>query len=226
MFTWLTRFIERHPNLHRFALLVWRWFPPRLAGFLKGQLARRWLVGAVAVIVDDKTSPAEVLLVEHSYRPRGTWGLPGGSLESTPGDPTRPRNDASSDDVIESALRREILEELGIEITVMRLLRIDAIPYIPEEPGPYRLDFYFRCAPRDGFAAFRRSLESGQTRPCSPEIRQMRFVSLPDLSKYDLFSSDARFLTKDLPRREPSLAVSENDRAGAPDTSESCSTIS
>lgn len=223
MFTWLTRFIERHPNLHRFALLVWRWFPPRLAGFLKGQLARRWLVGAVAVIVDDKTSPAEVLLVEHSYRPKGTWGLPGGSLESTPGDPTRPRNDASSDDVIESALRREILEELGIEITVMRLLRIDAIPYIPEEPGPYRLDFYFRCAPRDGFVAFRRSLESGQARPCSPEISQMRFVSLPDLRKYDLFSSDARFLTKDLTRQEPSLAVSENDRTGTPNTSEPCS---
>ncbi len=218
MFAWLTRFIERHPNLHRYALLVWRWFPPRLAGFLKGQLARRWLVGAVAVMIDEKTSPPEVLLVEHSYRPKGAWGLPGGSLESTPGDPTRPRDDASSDDVIESALRREILEELGLEITVTRLLRIDAIPYIPEEPGPYRLDFYFRCAPRDGFVAFRRSLDSEQARPCSPEIRQMRLVPLTDLSKYDLFSSDARFLTKDLPRHEPSLAVSENDRTGTPVT--------
>src|SRR5215831_20294024 len=176
MFTWLTRFIERHPNLHRFALLVWRWFPPRLAGFLKGQLARRWLVGAVAVIVDDKTSPAEVLLVEHSYRPKGAWGLPGGSLESTPGDPTRPRDDDSTDDVIERALRREIHEELGIEIIVIRLLRIDAIPYIAEEPGPYRLDFYFRCAPRDGFAALRRDLLSGKTRPRSAEIKQIRLV--------------------------------------------------
>jgi 8-oxo-dGTP pyrophosphatase MutT (NUDIX family) len=213
MFTWLTRFIERHPNLHRIALLVWRWFPPRLAGYLKGQLSRRWLVGAVAVIIDEKTLPPEVLLVEHSYRPKGAWGLPGGSLESTPGDPTRPRDDVSSDDVIESALRREISEELGIEITVMRLLRIDAIPYIPEEPGPYRLDFYFRCAPRDGFAAFRRSLDAGRASHCSPEIRQMRFVPLTDLSKYDLFSSDARFLTKDLPRHEPSLAVFNNDRS-------------
>jgi 8-oxo-dGTP pyrophosphatase MutT (NUDIX family) len=208
MFTWLARFIEHHPALHRFALLVWRGFPPRLAGFLKGQLARRWLVGAVAVMIDDEVAPPEVLLVEHSYRPKGTWGLPGGSLESTPGDPTKPRDDDSPDDVIESALRREILEELGIEITVIRLLRIDAIPFIPEEPGPYRLDFYFRCAPRGGFVAFRRSLDSGQTRPCSPEIRQMRLVPLTDLSKYDLFSSDARFLAKDLPRYQPSLAAS------------------
>ena len=107
MFAWLTRFIERHRNLHRFALLVWRSFPPRLAGFLKGILARKWLVGAVAVMIDEKASPPEVLLVEHSYRTNGAWGLPGGSLESTPGDPTRPRDDASSDDVIESALRRD-----------------------------------------------------------------------------------------------------------------------
>jgi 8-oxo-dGTP pyrophosphatase MutT (NUDIX family) len=168
-----------------------------------------WLVGAVAVMIDENT-PLEVLLVEHSYRTKGAWGLPGGSLESTPGDPTRPRAHTSSDDVIESALRREILEELGIEITVISLLRIDAVPYIAEEPGPYRLDFYFRCAPRDGFAALRHSLNSGQTKPCSPEIKQIRFVPLTDLTKYDLFSSDVRFLTKDLPRHEPTLAISKN----------------
>ena len=210
MFTWLARFIEHHPNLHGFALRVWRLFPPRLAGFLKGILARKWLVGAVAVMIDESTSPSQVLLVEHSYRAKGTWGLPGGSLESTPGDPARPRNDTLPDDVIESALRREMLEELGIEITVISLLRIDAIPYVSEEPGPYRLDFYFRCAPRDGFAAFQHVLSSGQTKPFSPEIRQIRFVPLTDLTKYDLFSTDLRFLTEDLPRLEPTLSISNN----------------
>jgi 8-oxo-dGTP pyrophosphatase MutT (NUDIX family) len=212
MFAWLARFIEHHPKLHRFSLLVWRLFPPRLAGFLKGLLARKWLVGAVAVMIDEITSPAEVLLVEHSYRPKGAWGLPGGSLESTPGDPNRPSNDRASDDVIEAALRREIAEELGIEITVISLLGIDAIPYVAEEPGPYRLDFYFRCAPRDGFQALRRSLSSGQTTPCSPEINQIRFVPLAELTKYDLFSSDRRFLTEDLPRytRPARLDAKEN----------------
>ena len=207
MFTWLARFIERHPSLHRASLLVWRLFPPRLAGFLKGLLARKWLVGAVAVMIDESTSPSEVLLVEHSYRAKGAWGLPGGSLESTPGDPARPGNDTLPDDVIEAALRREVLEELGIEIEVIRLLRIDAIPYVSEEPGPYRLDFYFRCAPRDGFAALRHGLSSGQTKPCSPEIRQTRLVPLTDLTKYDLFSTDVRFLTEDLPRLEPALRL-------------------
>jgi len=208
MFTWLARFIERHPDLHRLSLLVWRLFPPRLAGFLKGLLARKWLVGAVAVMIDESTSPVEVLLVEHSYRAKGACGLPGGSLESTPGDPTRPRKDTLPDDVIESALRREISEELGIEITVISLLRIDAIPYVSEEPGPYRLDFYFRCAPRDGFAALRHRLNSGHTNPHSPEIKQARLVPLADLTKYDLFSTDVRFLTEDLPRLEPALAIS------------------
>ena len=210
MFTWLARFIEHHPNLHRFALRVWRLFPPRLAGFLKGILARKWLVGAVAVMIDESTSPSQVLLVEHSYRARGTWGLPGGSLESTSGDPVRPSNYSLPDDVIESALRREVLEELGIEITVIGLLRIDAIPFVSEEPGPYRLDFYFRCAPRDGFAAFRHRLNSGQTKPFSPEIKQVRFVPLTDLTNYDLFSTDLRFLTEDLPRLEPNLSISNN----------------
>jgi len=210
MFTWLARFIERHPNLHRLSLLVWRLFPPRLAGFLKGLLARKWLVGAVAVMIDESTSPLEVLLVEHSYRAKGAWGLPGGSLESTPGDPTRPRNDTLPDDVIESALRREVLEELGIEITVISLLRIDAIPYVSEEPGPYRLDFYFRCTPRDGFAALRRGLNSGQTNPRSPEIKQVRLVPLTDLTNYDLFSPAVRFLTEDLPRLEKTLAISKD----------------
>ena len=207
MLTWIAHFIEGHPALHRLSLSVWRLFPPRLAGFMKGMLARKWLIGAVAVMIDDGTFPPEVLLVEHSYRRKGAWGLPGGSLESVPGDPKRPSDVHSSDDAIEAALRREVLEELGIEITVIGVLRIDAVPYIAEEPGPYRLDFYFRCEPRDGFAGLREALGSGQVKPRSPEIKQIRFVPVPELAKYDLFSPDRRLLSADLPRRESSLTA-------------------
>lgn len=177
-------------------------FPPRLAGFLKGQLARNWLVGAVAVIIDDVARPPEVLIAEHSYRRKGAWGLPGGALESIDGDPNSPGHGASPDDVIEATLRREVLEELGIEIEVIRLLRVDAIPYIVEEPGPYRLDFYYLCVPGQGFSVLREELASGKKKPASPEIKQMRLVALPDLAEYDLFSPDIRFLTDDLPRLE------------------------
>jgi 8-oxo-dGTP pyrophosphatase MutT (NUDIX family) len=211
MLTSLARFIEHHPTLHRLALVVWRRFPPRLAGFLKGVFARSWIVGAVAVMIDESATPPEVLLVEHSYRRRGAWGLPGGSLESVAGSPTRPSEQRLPDNVIEAALRREVSEELGIEITVARLLTVDAIPYIPEEPGPYRLDFYFRCEPREGFAALRQGLSSGRIKPCSPELRQIRFVALASLADYDLFSPDRRLLTEDLPRLEPGLGKSASE---------------
>ena len=207
MFTWITRFIERHHGLHRASLAVWRFFPPRMAGFLKGILARNWLVGAVAVMVGETRSPPDVLLVEHSYRPRGAWGLPGGSLESAPGDPTHAGTEPLPDDVIEFALRREVMEELGLRIVVDGLLRIDAIPFVAEEPGPYRLDFFFRCAPDIGFAALREGIESGRIKPNSPEITRMRLVPLTELGNYDIFSTDERFLRQDLPRLEPTLAT-------------------
>ncbi len=162
-------------------------------------------MGAAAVMIDEEVSPPELLLVEHSYRARGAWGLPGGSLDSIPGDPNRAGSPSSPDDVLESALRREVAEELGFEITAVRLLRVDAIPYVAEEPGPYRLDFFYRCSPQQGFATLREGLASGRLKPHSPEISQMRLVPLPDLNDYDLYSSDARLLREDLRRLEPGL---------------------
>ncbi|KXX65527.1 NUDIX hydrolase [Marichromatium gracile] len=201
MLSRLAHWIERHPPLHRLALRVWRLFPARLAGFLKGVFARRWVVGAVAVMIDETVTPPEVLLVEHSYRRRGAWGLPGGSVESIPGSPTAPGGAASPDDVLEATLAREVEEELGLAIAGVELLRVDAVPYIPEEPGPYRLDFYFRCHPVAGFAPLREAVAA----PRSPEITAVRMVALPALADYDLFSPDARFLREDLPRLRPGL---------------------
>jgi ADP-ribose pyrophosphatase YjhB (NUDIX family) len=157
-------------------------------------------------MIDTEAAPPEVLLVEHSYRRRGAWGLPGGSLESVPGSPTVPRDGPSPDDVIDSALKREVREELGLAIDSIRLLRVDAVPYVAEEPGPYRLHFYCACRPEGGFAALRARLISGKLDGGSPEIRQARLVPLPEIGGYDLFSTDAEFLQRDLPRLMPRLA--------------------
>ena len=211
MLSWLAHWIERHPGIHRASLRIWRLFPPRLAGFLKGRFARSWVVGAVAVMVDADASPPEVLLVEHSYRRRGSWGLPGGSLESIPGSATTADSDPSPDDVVEATLRREVWEELGIEVSGIEFLRIDAVPYIAEEPGPDRLDFYFLCTPAAGFAMLRKSIESGEFKARSPEISDARLVPLPELAHYDLFSTDARLLQHDLPRLRPKLAVPQSE---------------
>ena len=194
MLSWLAHFIERHPLLHRTSLAVWRHFPPRLAGLLRKLLTTQWAVGAVAVILDEEANPPEVLLVQHSYRTKGAWGLPGGSLESGLRNPLAPSADELRDDVIESSLRREVFEELGIEIEIGRLTRIDAVPYVPEEPGPYRLDFYYRCLPKQGFTSLREGLGNGRIKPRSPEVSQIVMVPVSRLKEYDLYSSDARIL--------------------------------
>jgi len=205
VFARIVQYIEQQAGLHRVLLALWRRFPPRLAGFLKGFLTRSWVLGAVAVMVDDGVTPARVLLVEHSYRRRGSWGLPGGSMDSIPGDPTMPHSEASPDDVLEATLSREIREELGIGIADIHLLRVDAVPYIEEEPGPYRLTFYFQCKPEAGFEAMREAQSSSKMQAHSPEVTSMRMVSLDELEGYDLFSTDARFLKQDLPRLVPAF---------------------
>jgi 8-oxo-dGTP pyrophosphatase MutT (NUDIX family) len=193
MFSWLSHFIERHPSIHRIALGLWRHFPPRLAGFMKMLLTSKWTVGAVAVIIDESISPMEVLLVEHSYRRKGVWGLPGGALEPDFVSPLK-AGDRDDGDVLKSTLRREIYEELGIEIEIGSLIRVDAVPYVPEEPGPYRLDFYYRCLPKCGIGALRQELASNQIYKHSPEIKTIRFVPMSSLAQYDLYSSDKNLL--------------------------------
>jgi 8-oxo-dGTP pyrophosphatase MutT (NUDIX family) len=200
MLSWLARFIERHSSIHRCSLAVWKRFPPRLAGFLRRMLTTSWTVGAVAVMIDDDADRPSVLLVQHSYRTKGTWGLPGGSLESGIGDPLKPQDEELPDDVLESTLKREIHEELGFEIEVQNILRIDAVPYVPEEPGPYRLDFYYKCRPKTGFLSLRDAIRAGTIKPRSAEIRAIKFVPLAELATYDLYSSDARLLLRYLPR--------------------------
>lgn len=205
MFARLIHYIEQQQVIHRTLLRIWRMFPPRLAGFLKGMLARSWVLGAVAVMIDESVQPAEVLLVEHSYRRFGAWGLPGGALDSIPGDPIHPRNDESPDDVIEATLQREVDQELGIKIDILRVLRTDAVPYVAEEPGPYRLTFYFLCKPSVGFTAFRQGLEAREIQPRSPEVTGMQLVPLNKLHDYDLFSPDRRLLLDDLNRLIPDI---------------------
>ncbi|MGD2056884.1 MAG: NUDIX hydrolase [Gammaproteobacteria bacterium] len=207
MFTGIIHYLERRQLIHRLLLHIWRLFPPRLAGFLKGLLSRSWTLGAVAVMVDGSVRPAQVLLVEHSYRRRGAWGLPGGALDSIPGSPTHPHEDESPDDVLEATLQREVQEELGIGVNIIRMLRMDAVPYVAEEPGPYRLTFYFLCTPAEGFRAFREGLGSGAIHPRSPEISRMELVPLDRLDDYDLFSPDGRLLRRHLSRLIPGLVI-------------------
>jgi 8-oxo-dGTP pyrophosphatase MutT (NUDIX family) len=64
-------------------------------------------VSVACIVLNDKN---EVLLLDHVLRPRSGWGFPGGFLDA---------NEAAAD-----AIRREIREETGIELTELRLERV------------------------------------------------------------------------------------------------------
>lgn len=67
--------------------------------------------------------------------------------------------------ISEDALRREVCEQLRIVIEVLRPPGADVVPYVSEEPGPYRLDFCYRCTPGYGFGALRAELMSCDINP-------------------------------------------------------------
>jgi 8-oxo-dGTP diphosphatase len=111
-------------------------------------LGYSFIVGAVAVIRD---ADGRVLLARHTY-PVGRsrqeiWALPGGAVEKY--------------ESIPQALRRELAQELHLDIAVDRLLLVDT----SEAP---RLDFVFSCA-----------IRAGQFRPSS-EVAEIGWFSLAE----------------------------------------------
>jgi 8-oxo-dGTP diphosphatase len=85
-------------------LRIWRTLPPWVH-FLTARLVRPRFRAAVAAIIFDEQG--RILLFKHTYR-KFEWGLPAGGLEHR----EQPRD----------AIRREFLEETGMELEVERLL--------------------------------------------------------------------------------------------------------
>ena len=111
-------------------------------------LGYSFIVGAVAVI---RAADGRLLLAHHTY-PVGRsrqeiWALPGGAVEKY--------------ESIPQALRREIAQELHLDVTVDRLLLVDT----SEAP---RLDFVFSCA-----------IRAGQFRPSS-EVAEIGWFNLAE----------------------------------------------
>jgi ADP-ribose pyrophosphatase YjhB (NUDIX family) len=67
-------------------------------------------VSAAAIVMNNRS---EILVLKHLLRPRSGWGLPGGFIE---------RGEQPSE-----GIRREIREEVGIELEDVRLLRVRTI---------------------------------------------------------------------------------------------------
>jgi len=115
-------------------LRLWRRTPAWVQGRIEWLLLPKFLVGSMAVVLDDAE---RVLLFRHTYRQVYPWGLPGGWLKAgeAPGD----------------AIEREVFEESGYRIRALHPLVIGG------DKALRRLDLIFLCDLVGG--AFRPSAE-------------------------------------------------------------------
>jgi len=125
---------------------IWR----RLPGSMRRRLVRvgqrRFTASVGAVIFDEQ---GQILLLDHVFRPEGGWGIPGGFI--------------SKGEQPEAALRRELREEIGIEVQDVELVLARTLP------KSRQIEIYFRA----------RAL--GHAEPCSFEIKSAGWFAVDDL---------------------------------------------
>lgn len=131
-----------------FLLKVWKSLPDSelLRGILIWLITPKFLVGVVGVVINQAQ---EILLLKHTYRHKYPWGLPGGWLK---------RGEQPM-----QALQREIKEETGMTVEVLRPLVVEG-----DDDWP-RVDLIFLCRMVDDeFSS-------------SDEVYQAKFFALADL---------------------------------------------
>lgn len=138
--------------LKQFLGAVWRYLPPWVRYRLTRIGQKRFTVTTAVAIFDDE---GRVLLLEHVFRPDSGWGLPGGFL--------------SGGEHPEEGLRREIREEIGIELEDVELLFVRSLGRLRQ------VEIYFRAR------------AAGIPNPRSFEIKRAEWFARnalpPDLSK-------------------------------------------
>lgn len=103
---------------------IWRLLPARLRRWTMRATHTRFTVTAGAIIFNDA---GQVLLLKHRFRPGSGWGLPGGFLEAG----EQPLD----------ALRRELREEIGMEIKDAEVFAARSFR------KPRQVEVLFRCRP-------------------------------------------------------------------------------
>jgi 8-oxo-dGTP diphosphatase len=122
---------------------LWRRVPKRVRRFGVLLTESRFTVTTGVVITDER---GRVLLLQHRFRPGSGWGIPGGFLQSgeTP----------------EAAIRRELREEIGLEVCQLELAFVRALERYNQ------IELIFCCDPNSDFS------------PQSREIHRAEWFSL------------------------------------------------
>lgn len=108
--------------LHDLLGTIWRLVPKGLRRWTVRMSHPRFAVIAGAVVTDKL---GRVLLLKHRFRPGSGWGMPGGFIEEG--------------EQPEAALRRELREEIGLEIEEPKLLTVRAFK------EPKQVEIVFSC---------------------------------------------------------------------------------
>lgn len=165
-------------SIHRAALEVYSRLPRAAKRRIVRTISPSFTVGSMCFIERDDAS---LLLVRHSYRER--WGVPGGLLQ---------RGESAG-----HGARREVKEEVGIDITLL------GEPAVVVDPEPQRVDIIFRARPLDPALAV-----EDRVQPRSPEIVEAAWFSPDSLPELQFETADAlvtlaRAATSPVRRRLP-----------------------
>ena len=96
--------------LKKIVQTIWRSLPPSFRRIIVRATQPTFTVSVAAIIVNER---GEVLLLDHVLRSTSSWGVPGGFL-------------ARGEQPV-AAVRRELREETGIEITSAELFRVQNV---------------------------------------------------------------------------------------------------
>ena len=129
--------------LQGFLGAVFRRTPKTLRRLFSRLMNPRFLVSAAAVVTDDR---GRVLLLKHVFRDGSGWGIPGGFLQAG--------------EQPEEALRRELREEVGLELESVE------IAFVRTMRGTPQIEIVFRARPR------------GEAQPQSVEVERAAWFPL------------------------------------------------